>query len=306
MSILKLVLPLVLVCLVAAACSNDSDDSAPTPMTAEAAAEQPAETPTAPAPGAAEAPTGETPGAAETPTAETPEIAEQLTERQQELADAIFKVLLEDDERPSAVGEDQARCLADGLARVLADERLAELGLNGPSIAAANEAEWNLALFQEFAISDGEASEMVDRALECADWRAVLAEQTAGEGVPLDQANCFASEISDEGLRTQVMIGLVSSSVAELETGGEAIAQAIRACIDIRESLYETYVQEGFSEESARCIASGLSDEAIEIMMSGQEPEDEEAGLEMLGELMALQTRCLTPEEIESMGGFGG
>ena len=211
---------------------------------------------------------------------------------------------MEDDERPSGIAEDQVRCLADGLAGVFADERLIELGLDGRSFTGANEAEWNLGLFDGFGISESEYSELVDKALACADWRAILAQQIAGEGLPLDEANCIASEISDEGIRTQVMIGLISEYEDELE-GGEEVFRAIRACVDIRESLYRTYVQEGFSEESARCIADGLPDEVIEMMTEMQDLEDEDAGLELMSELMALQNRCLTPEEIESMGGSG-
>ena len=211
---------------------------------------------------------------------------------------------MEDDERPSGIAEDQVRCLADGLAGVLADERLVELGLDGRSLIGANEAEWNLGLFDGFGISKGEYSVMVDRALECADWRAMLAQQITGEGLPLDQANCIASEISDEGIRIQVMIGLVSEYEDGLE-GGEEVFRAIRACVDIRENLFETYVREGFSEESARCIVDGLPEEFFEMMTGGQEPEDEDAASALFGDMVQLQFQCLSPEEIEMMGGLG-
>ena len=73
MRILKLFLPLALVCLIAAACSSDSEDSAPAAPTSEAT---------------------------EAPESEPTEVAEGLTAAQQEIADAIFTVMMESDERP--------------------------------------------------------------------------------------------------------------------------------------------------------------------------------------------------------------
>jgi cyclophilin family peptidyl-prolyl cis-trans isomerase len=279
MRILKLVLSLALVCLIAAACSSDSDDTEPTTRTA---------------------PTSE---AVEPPATDSAEDMEGLTASQRELSDAIFSVMLEDPERPALVGEDEIRCLGDNLAGIFSDERLEELGLDGPSIAAVYD--YSDPLFGEFAISDSEASELVDRTLECADWRAVLAEEITTDGPSPDQARCIVSEISDEGIRAQVMMGVIAEDGDDLGAIGEEIASAIRACIDVRESLYETYVLGGISEESARCIADGLPDEVIEMMAGGQEPEDEEAAAELFGELIQLQTRCLTPEELEMMGGSG-
>ena len=295
MRILKSIVFLTLFCLVAAACSSDSEDSAPTPMTAEAVAEQPAQTPTS-------QPTEP----AQTPAPEPTEALDGSSSAQQELADAIFTAMIEDDERPSVVSEDQARCLADGLAGVFSDERLRELGLDGPSITSVYEDRGNVALFSEFGISEAEATELVDRALECLDWRSVVAEEVASEGLPPDQANCIASELSGEGIRAVVMNALILESEDDLGLREEEVLAALQACVDIRDMLFQTFVQEGLSEQSARCVAGGLPEELVEMMLEGPEIEDEEAALEMMGELVALQNRCLTPEEIESMGGFGG
>ena len=295
MRILKLVVFLTLFCLIASACSSDSEDSAPTPMPAEAVAEQPAQTPTA-------QPTEP----AQTPAPELTETEDGSPTAQQELADAIFTAMIEDDERPSVVSEGQLRCLADDLAGVFSDERLSELGLDGPSITTVYEDRGNVALFGEFGISEAEASEMVDRALECLDWRGVVAEEVASEGLPPDQANCIASEISGEGVRAVVMNALILESEEDLGLGEEEVLAALQACVNVRDMLFQTFVQEGLSEQSARCVADGLPDELVEMMLEGPDLEDEEAPLEFIGELMALQNRCLTPEEIESMGGFGG
>ena len=294
MRILKLVLPLVLTCLVAAACSSDSEDSAPPPVTAEAVDEQPAQTPTS-------QPTE----LAQTPAPEPTETEDGPSTAQQEVADALFTAMKEDDERPGSVGEDQIRCLADGVAGTFSDERLGELGLTGASLAARYEMS-NSALFEEFDITDDEASEVVDSALVCLDWRLVLAEEIAGEGLPEEQASCIASEISDEGIRATVESALIYESEDDFGFAESEALEALQTCVDVRSLLFQTLVEEGLSEQSARCVADGLPEELIEMMLEGPDPEDEEAALEFIGELMALQNRCLTPEEMESMGGFGG
>ncbi|MCY3576212.1 MAG: peptidylprolyl isomerase [bacterium] len=277
MRILKLVLPLALVCLIAAACSSESEDSVPAAPPSKAV---------------------------ETPGSDLTEAAEGLTAAQQEIADAIFTVMMESDERPAAATDDQIRCLGNNLAAVFSDERLDELGLNGASITATYQRS-DSALLQGFAITDDEASEAVDQALSCLDWRLVVAETVVAEGLPAEQASCFASEFSDEGIRAAVESGLIAESEDGFGLFEEEALEASRACIDVRETLYQTFVQEGLSEESARCVADGLPQEMVDMMLGGGEPEDEEAAMEMMGELMALQNRCLTPDELEFMGGSG-
>ena len=281
--ILKLVLPLALVCLLAAACSSDSEDSTPVPMATEAVAEQPAQT----------------------PTSQPTETARQLTANQQELADAIFTALLEDDEFPAGVTEDQIRCLGESVAGVFSDDRLGELGVNVADLAAAYAEMGILALGDNYDITDDEMPQVVDKSLECIDWRTILAETIALEGISADQASCIASEISDEGIRAMVESGLISGSEEDFGLVGAEVFEAFRACVDIRESLYETYVQQGLSEESARCVADGLPDEWVELIAGGQESEDEDEAAALFGDLVQLQFRCLTPEEIEMMGGSG-
>ena len=211
--------------------------------------------------------------------------------------------MLEDPERPAAVGEDQIRCLGDNLAGVFSDERIDELGMNGARLAEAYTDRGTFALGDDYDITDQEESQVVDKALECMEWRTVLAEAIASEGLPADQANCIASEISEEGIRSAVAASLLAESEDDLGIADWEAMAAFQSCVNVREMLYETYIQEGFSEESARCIADGLPDEVVEMMLEGSEPDEEEAVLEMMGELIALQNRCLTPEEMELMGG---
>ncbi len=275
MRLLKLMIPVVALCLFAAACSSDSEDSAP-------------------------------PVAATEPPTAAPTMASQgLSTAQQELSDSVVTALLQDDERPSVIDEDQVRCLADGLAAVFSDERLGTLGLNGASVAAAYESGGSFSLADHFGISDDEAATTVDVALECLDWRAFMAAAITADGVPPEQANCIASEISSEGIRAVAMSALITELEDDFGLSEAEVQEAFQSCVDAREMLFNLFVAEdGLSEQSARCIADGIPDEVLDIMLSGQEPDEEEA-LEMMGELFALQNRCLTPEELEAMGGSG-
>lgn len=284
MPILRLLLPLVLACFIAAACSSDNDDSAPSVA-------------------ATEPPSVETAQPAQTPAPEPTEAEGGLSTAQQELADAIFNAMLEDDERPPVVTEDQVRCLGNGVAGVFSTDRLDELGISGALLTAAYTDRGTFALGDDYDISGSEASQIVDLALECMDWRAVIAAAITQEGMPADQANCIASELSDESIRSSVESGLVSQSEDDLGITQSEASGALQACLNVRDLLFETFIQDGLSEQSARCVADGLPEEVVEVMLEGPELDDEEEALELMGELMALQNRCLTPEEIESMGG---
>lgn len=287
MRLWKSIVFLTLICLIAAACSSDSEDSAPPVAATEPPVVQPTES-------------------VQTPAPEPTDPADRPSTAQQEVADAIFTVMLEDAERPPAVTPDQIRCLGDSVAGVFSDDRIAQLGLNGAQLTAAYVDRSSFALGDDYDITDDEASQIVDNALECMDWRTVVAEAIASEGVPADQASCIASEISDEGIRSAVAAALIAESEDDLGIAELEAMEAFQACVNVREMLYQTFVQEGLSEQSARCVADGLPDELVDMILGGGEPEDEEAALEMMGELMALQTRCLTPEELDLMGGFGG
>ncbi len=287
---LKLVLLLALVCLVAAACSSDSDDSTP-PAAATEAAAQPTEAAATPAPDPTEAPV-------------------VLTDGQRDLADALFTAIHEDDTlqeeyRPFTIPEDQVRCLADGLAGVFSDDRLVELGMSGSSVAAIYEVRGIFALGDTYAITEDEISEVVDRAVECLDLRSILAAGIEAEGVPGEQARCIASEVTSEGIRAMAMSVFIAESEHDLGIDPQEAQAASQACFDVREMLYQTFLQEGLSEESARCVADGLSDEIVAMMLGAQEPESDEEIAEMFGQLSALQNRCLTPDELELMGGSG-
>lgn len=283
-----LFVPIFLVALIAAACSSDSNDSNDIASPAQVAAAQPTEAATAPP----------------TEISETP-APDLLSAGQSDLADALYSAMLEVNKNHFGFSNDGIRCLADGLAGVFSDDRLAELGLNGASVTEEFEGLGAFGLGDVYEISDDEASEMVDRALGCVDWRGYLAEAmtAADDGFPAGLASCLASEISDQGIRAVVSDALVARAEVDFGITDAEGLEALQACGGAREMFFEALVLEGLSEGSARCVADGLSDEVVDMMLGGEESdlEDDEVG-EMFGELLALQNRCLTPEEAELMG----
>ena len=285
MRILKLALPLALVCLIAAACSSDSDDSEPTAIATEAVS-QPTE--------------------AAVEHQSTPiKVAIPLSAQQSELADAVYAVLLEDDERPLSITEDQIRCLADESSGVFSDARLIELGLSGGSISAVYEEKGALALGDAYELTEVEELELVNRALGCLDWRAFIAEALAFDGVPPERAECTAQELSDEGVRDVVRNLLVFQPGEDFGAAYSEILEAFETCSGGGGLIFDMLVSQGLSEDSARCVSDGMPEKLADMMMGRGEIEDDEEAAQLFGELFELQNRCLTPEELELMGATG-
>ena len=282
MRLFKLVLPLIPVLLIAAACSQDKvQTSAPS----ESEAPEVTATADSTAPLSAE---------------------EEAAAPREDLADALYLMLL-DDEWPEAIDQTHLGCLAEGVVGVFSDSRLAELGMDAASVTDAYDDRGPYGLGDVFEISDQEASEVVDQALECVDWRAFVAAVMAEEGGWPDQADCIAGRISDEGLRSLVSNSLVFESQDDFGQFEAEIQQALPACIGsgvggdggLQEMFFNFLTQTGISAESAQCVVDGTPDEMIQLLL----------GLDTSGEVLPppgfdlseLQNQCLTPEEIQSM-----
>ena len=269
MRILKLALPLALVCLLAAACSSDSDSGGS--MTA-------------------------TPAATTVIAEDLPqptEAGDGLSAVQRAVADKIAASYATE----VAVTDEQARCTAERSTAGFSDARLSELGISAAAIPDRGFTWGN------YDLTTPEASTVVDATLECMDRMNLATAFLASHGYSLDEATCMADALAndEEALRTLITQTLVGDE----ESASTILSPLIEGCIDWRGFLAEMLVAEGISPESAECVAEGMSDEAFQVMLSGQEPEGDEGVIELFGELLELQNRCLTPEEIESMNGFG-
>lgn len=278
------------VVLAAPACSSDNGDSAP-PM---AATVEPTEV--------VETPTTQPTEAVDTATAQPTENV-GLSARQQDLADAMYLVMLNDEELPISFAEDQVRCLTDGVAGALSDDRLTELGVNAASINAIYEDRGLSPIGDAFEITDAEAFEMVNRVLGCLNWRAFIADVLIAEGALPDQAACIASELTIQGIRDVAMDAMVVDSGEAFGKAEEEVLAAFQTCSDVREMLFNMLVfEEGLSTESARCVADGMSEEGLAAMLFEPELEEDEVA-RLFAELRQLQLECLPPGEIESSSG---
>lgn len=274
------------VVLATSACSSDNGGSAPQ----MAATVEPTEV--------VETPTAQPTEAVDTATAQPTEVV-GLSAQQQDLADAMYLVMLNDEELPISFAEDQVRCLTDGVAGALSDDRLTELGVSAASINAIYGDRGLSPIGDAFEITDAEAFEMVNRVLGCLNWRAFIADVLIAEGALPDQAACIASELTIQGIRDVAMDAMVVDS-GEAFGQAEEVLTAFRTCSDVREMLFNMLVfEEGLSTESARCVADGMSDEGLDAMLLEPELEEDEVA-RLFAELRQLQLECLPPGEIES------
>lgn len=269
MRILKPVVFLTLFCLLAAACSSDSDSGGSTTAT----------------------PVATTVIAEDLPL--PTEAGDGLSAVQQAVADEIAASYAAE----VAVTDEQARCTAEISTAGFSDGRLSELGIS-PEAIPDRGFTWG-----SYDLTSPEASTVVDATLECMDRLELATAFLASHGYSLEEARCMAETLADDEEALRVLI--TQTLVGDDESASTILSPLIEDCIDWRGFLAEMLVTEGISPESAECVAEGMSDEVVEMMISGQEPQGDEDVIKLFGELLELQNRCLTPEEIESMNGFG-
>ncbi|WP_419926895.1 peptidylprolyl isomerase [Candidatus Poriferisocius sp.] len=225
------------------------------------------------------------------------------------LADAILSILVSDPQRPGFPTDEELGCLANGVAGAFADDRISQLGLDEASLSSAYADSGSLLLGDRFGASPSEIENLLDKALACTDWRRVLAVTMERDGASAEQAACFSSETSDEGLRAQVG-GLLVSTEGLLDGSGEQVGQEfvrlMSVCLDFRMLMYDSLVQgSGISEESAQCVVDNMSDELVDGYFEAISAGEEAVMAAIIAELTDIQGRCLTPEEFQMMGGFG-
>ncbi len=282
---------IALMVLIGAACSSDSNDDGSAASTGDSA-------------------TQTSPQAAESTEAPSSAQDEEAQPAQKALADAVLSILLSDPERPGFITDEQLGCVANSVASAFSDERISELGLDEASLGSAYADRGSFLLGDRFGASQSEIENLVDMAVGCTDWRQVMALTLEDDGMSAEQAACFSSEISDEGLKSQVAGLLVSPEVSldgDGEQAGQELVRLMSVCIDLRSVVFDGLVQgSGVSVESAQCVVDNMSDELVDgyfQAISGGEEAEAEA---VFAELLEIQNRCLTPEEIQMTGGFGG
>ena len=215
-------IPIVLAALITAACSSDSEDSAPSVPATQAPAVQPTE--------AVEAPSSSSTDAA------GPDIAEQVEDGdppatvRQELTDTFSELVMADELVTTFMTQQEINCLAEGAFAVFTDERLRELGLNPDSFAEAYRQPGLFVFGDWFDISDREAFDLENLALGCVDWRNFVVQVLVAEGEPIDRAQCIASQISVDGLRDVVRDAMVVDTGEGFGAAQDEVASALTAC----------------------------------------------------------------------------
>ena len=227
-----------------------------------------------------------------------------------EVAEAIYQVLRSEVGAPESITDQQMRCIGDAAALTLGEDRIVELGIDGPSLEAAYAESGSFLLGDRFEIDQHEIDKVVEEAATCADWRLLFAEGLQGFGESSEMAACFAAEMSDLAVNSLVGGMLISPERplgtlgTDSERAGQEMARLFDICFDLRSVVYDALVNgSGVSEQSAQCVVDSMSDELVErYLLATSEGGEEDEMMEVVSELLDIQNQCLTPEELELMG----
>lgn len=219
---MKLVLPIALVCLVAAACSGESEGSEPSVPATQPPAVQPTE--------AVEAPDSPSADAAGSDIGQQAENGDPPAPDRQELTETFAELVLGDELVTTFMTRQEITCLAEGAFAVFTDERLSELGLNPDSFTEAYRQPGLFVFGDWFDISDREAFDLENLALGCVDWRNFVVQVLISEGEPEDRAQCIASQISVDGLRAVVRDAMVVDTGEGFGEAQDEVAAALTTC----------------------------------------------------------------------------
>ena len=216
------IIPILLISLMAAACSSESDGSAPAVPATQAPAVQPTQ--------AAEAPSSSSADTADRDGTQQAEDGDQPAANRQELADTFAELVSGDELVTTFMTQQEIICLAEGAFDAFTDERLGELGLNPDSFAEAYRQPGLFVFGDWFDISDREAFDLENLALGCVDWRNFVVQVLVAEGEPVDRAQCIASQISVDGLRDVVRDAMVVDTGEGFGDAQDEVASALTAC----------------------------------------------------------------------------
>ena len=252
-------------------------------------------------------------GSPATPAGEDPSagsaVAGGLSVDQQELTDAMRLLMLRDEQLSAEFTDDQIGCLSEGLAGAFSDVRRDELQLDADSLTTSHNDRASFALGVAYEMTDDETLDVVAGASKCVDWRPAAAEDLVDAGVPPTEAECIASELPDPGIESMVMRTLVIGSTEPAPGFGLTDDESFEAtgpCLDVEGTFVDLLVGEaGISEHGAGCLADGLPDWVFETELDVDEDtanstdeDDEEPSIEYL---TALEARCLSPGELQSL-----
>lgn len=195
-------------------------------------------------------------------------------------------------------GEEE--CLTSGLSQTIGAERFAEL-----DALAAGATDMSVVFSQ---MTDPELDALVDVISTCIDVEALLTEEMTGEELSPEAVACFAGTLSQEDTLQSLIRAMLTGE--DPTTNPEFITLMIQVmtedCVEPLEAmLVDEFVAGGMSEEGAACVADrfmrgGLFEAVLNAMLS---ETDITTDPELTDQMMAAFTECLTPEEMENLGG---
>ncbi len=221
-------IPLLLVALLAAACSSESESSAPSVPATQAPAVQPTETVEAPSSSPTDAAVPENGDQAEN--GDQVDNGDSTGPIRQELTVTFLELVMGDELVTTFMTPQEINCLAEEAFAVFTDERLGELGLNSDSFAEAYRQPGLFVFGDWFDISDREAFDLENLALGCVDWRNFVVQVLVSEGEPIDRAECIATQISVDGLRDVVRDAMVVDSGEGFGEAQDEVLSALTSC----------------------------------------------------------------------------
>jgi hypothetical protein len=160
---------------------------------------------------------------------------------------------------------------------------------------------------------DGDAAALSDAIAD-----AMMESVDADTPFERDQAECFGNEVVDRmGVDRLVAVGL---SVEDIEGGAEPgsvdlsdedvtnMTDAITECIDFGQLVVDEMTADlTISAESAQCLVDGINEADFLRTFAESSFLDDEVPSELEGEMLStlfdLLGECLTPDELNSLGG---
>ncbi len=225
----RLIYLVLAVMLVAVACGDDDTTTTQAPTTTEAV----------------------------TTTAEAATTTMPLSE--DEFADALVAAIVADESLENPLKDpDDAQCMVGGLVGQFGMDRLVELGITP-------DAEDLLDLTTTGAgMTDDEREAFLDIYFSCADAVTAMTDALASSGIPESDAQCLATALGEDFVRTIMSAQLAGEEFDPLEDPASAAGfeTIVGTCVsDPGQFMGDVMAAAGLPAETADCIAAGITEE---------------------------------------------
>ena len=161
------------------------------------------------------------------------------------------------------LSDGEVECVAGALGRAVPDGCIAELGLDGESLAEGDDADGSV-LGGRVALSGIEELAAVEGAFGCSDWAAVIAGRLAAAGLDASLADCVAGHAPRSAQVSVSAQALLSESTVGLGVTGSEPTALLAECADMRAAIAESLESDLLvSPDAAQCVAAGLPEESV-------------------------------------------